>query len=169
MRKHLGVNHHESESEKVTQSCLTLCDPIDYIHRVLQARILEWVACPFSKGSSQPRNQTGVSCIAGGFFTKWTIREAKNCREAAWQLFSVWRAWRGRCWAVRGPVESLQGRRLDVGHPVAAVQVIAWTPEAHLTGRVVPKHRKQILTMLGIASSCPQLQTVMSIFHFDFM
>ena len=42
----------------VTQSCLTLCDPIDCIHRVLQARILEWVACPFSKGSSQPRDQT---------------------------------------------------------------------------------------------------------------
>ena len=39
-------------------------------------RILEWVAYPFSSGSSQPRNWTGVSCIAGGFFTNWTIREA---------------------------------------------------------------------------------------------
>ena len=39
-------------------------------------RILEWVAYPFSRGSSQPRNRTGVSCIAGGFFTNWTIREA---------------------------------------------------------------------------------------------
>ena len=39
-------------------------------------RILEWVAYPFSSGSSQPRNQTGVSCIAGGFFTNWAIREA---------------------------------------------------------------------------------------------
>ena len=37
--------------------------------------ILEWVAYPFSSGSSQPRNQTGVSCIAGGFFTRWAIRE----------------------------------------------------------------------------------------------
>ena len=36
---------------------------------ILQARILEWVAMPFSSGSSPPRNQTGVSCIAGGFFT----------------------------------------------------------------------------------------------------
>ena len=36
-------------------------------------RILEWVAYPFSRGSSQPRNQTGISCIAGGFFTNWTI------------------------------------------------------------------------------------------------
>ena len=55
---------------KVSQSCLTLCNPMDYIvHGILQARILEWVAFPFSRGSSQPRNRTGVSCIAGGFFT----------------------------------------------------------------------------------------------------
>ena len=39
-------------------------------------RILEWVACPFARGSSRPRNGTGVSCIAGGFFTNWAIREA---------------------------------------------------------------------------------------------
>ena len=39
-------------------------------------RILEWVAYPFSRGSSWPRNWTGVSCIAGGFFTNWAIREA---------------------------------------------------------------------------------------------
>ena len=38
-------------------------------------RILEWVAYPFSRGSSQPRNQTRVSCIAGGFFTNWAIRD----------------------------------------------------------------------------------------------
>ena len=38
--------------------------------------ILEWVAYPFSSGSSQARNRTGVSCIAGGFFTNWAIREA---------------------------------------------------------------------------------------------
>ena len=38
------------------------------IHGILQARMLEWVAMPSSRGSSQPRNQTRVSCIAGGFF-----------------------------------------------------------------------------------------------------
>ena len=55
---------------KVTQSCPTLCNPMDHIiHGILQARILEWVALPFSRGSSQPRDQTQVSCIAGGFFT----------------------------------------------------------------------------------------------------
>ena len=40
-------------------------------------RILEWVAYPFSSRSSRPRNQTGVSCIAGGFFTVWATREAR--------------------------------------------------------------------------------------------
>ena len=39
-------------------------------------RILEWVGYPFSSGSSWPMNETGVSCIAGGFFTNWAIREA---------------------------------------------------------------------------------------------
>ena len=45
---------------------------------LLQARILEWVAFPFSRVSSQPRNQTGVSCIAGGFFTSWATKEDQN-------------------------------------------------------------------------------------------
>ena len=57
---------------KVTQSCLTLCDP------VLQARILEWVAFLFSRGFSQLRGQTQVSHIAGGFFTSWATREAQE-------------------------------------------------------------------------------------------
>ena len=55
---------------KVAQSCPTLCDPLDYtVLGVLQARILEWIAFPFSRGSSQPRDRTQVSYIAGGFFT----------------------------------------------------------------------------------------------------
>ena len=44
-------------------------------------RILEWVAYPFFRGSSWPRDRTGVSCIAGRFFTSWAIREAPRCRE----------------------------------------------------------------------------------------
>ena len=62
---------------KVAQLCLTLCNSVDYrVHGILQARILEWVDLSFSRGSSKPRNQTGVSCIAGKFFTNWAIREA---------------------------------------------------------------------------------------------
>ena len=66
----------------VAQSCLTLCDPMDSsppgssVHGLLQARTLEWVAIPFSRGSSPPRDRTRVSCIAGRFFTVWVTREA---------------------------------------------------------------------------------------------
>ena len=64
---------------KVTQSCPTLCDPMDYIVLgILQTRILEWVAIPFSRGSSQSRDRTGVSLIAGRFFTSWATREAQE-------------------------------------------------------------------------------------------
>ena len=58
----------------VAQSCLTFCDPTDCstpgfsVHGILQARILEWVAIPFSRGSSQPRDRTWVSYIVGRFF-----------------------------------------------------------------------------------------------------
>ena len=52
------------------QSCPILCDPMNYrVHGILQARILEWVAFPFSRGSSQPKDRTQVSHITGRFFT----------------------------------------------------------------------------------------------------
>ena len=63
---------------KLLQSCLTLFDPMDCsspgpsVHGILQARILEWVAMPSSRGSSQPRDWTQVSHTAGKFFTIWT-------------------------------------------------------------------------------------------------
>ena len=66
----------------VTQSCPTLCDSMDCsppsssVHGILQARILEWVAIPFSRGSSWPRDQTWVSCTTGRFFTFWATKEA---------------------------------------------------------------------------------------------
>ena len=55
---------------KVAQSCLTLCNCMNYaVHVILQAKILQCAAFPFSKGSSQPRDQTQVSHMAGRFFT----------------------------------------------------------------------------------------------------
>ena len=66
----------------VAQPCLTLCDPIDCsppgssVHGILQARILECVAMPSSRGSFLPRDQTCVSCPASGFFTHWVTGEA---------------------------------------------------------------------------------------------
>ena len=74
---------------KAIQSCLTLCHPMDYrvhgiiVHGILLARILEWVAFPFSRGSSQPRDRTQVSHIAGRFFTSWGSREAQKDAAAA--------------------------------------------------------------------------------------
>ena len=65
----------------VAQLCLALWDPMNWsppdssVYVILQARILEWVAMPSSRGSSQPRAQTQVSCTAGGFFTIWATRE----------------------------------------------------------------------------------------------
>ena len=65
----------ESESCSVGSDCLW---PMDYIvHGIIQARILEWVALPFSRGASQPRDQTQVSRIAGRLFTSTATREAQ--------------------------------------------------------------------------------------------
>ena len=69
----------KGESE-VAWSCLTLCNPCSLpgssIHGIFQARVLEWVAISFSRGSSLPRDRTRVSCIAGRLFTIWATREA---------------------------------------------------------------------------------------------
>ena len=73
-----------SQFSSVTQSCLTLCDPMGYtVYGILLAKTLEWVALPFSRGSSQPRDQTQVSHVAGRFFTSCAIREAHYSR--GWQ------------------------------------------------------------------------------------
>ena len=64
----------ESESRSVVSDSL---QPQGLIHGILQARILEWVALPFSRGSSQSRERTQVSHTAGRFFANWAIREAQ--------------------------------------------------------------------------------------------
>ena len=75
---------HEKVKVLVSQSCLTLCDPMDYnspgssLHGILQTRILKWVAIPFSSRSSQPRDRSWVSCFASRFFTIWATREAED-------------------------------------------------------------------------------------------
>ena len=80
----LGLNW--SYKVLVTQSWLTLCDPLDYsplgyygqFHRIFQARMLEWVAISFSRGSSWSRDQTCVPLIVGRFFTIWATRRANK-------------------------------------------------------------------------------------------
>ena len=64
------------------QARATLCNLMDCsqpessVHGILQARILQWVATPFARGSSWPRDQNWVSCTAGGFLTTWATRKA---------------------------------------------------------------------------------------------
>ena len=80
------VRGQHCKHDKSLQSCPTLWDSMDcsppgsYVHGILQARILEWVAMPSSRGSSQSRDKTCVSYIASlalvGFFTIWATREA---------------------------------------------------------------------------------------------
>ena len=74
----------ESESE-VAQLCPTLCEdpmacslPGSSVHGIFQAIVLEWIAISFARGSSQPRNQTRVSCIVDRRFTVWATREARS-------------------------------------------------------------------------------------------
>ena len=83
LQQRAGSLNIESE---VAQSCLTLCNPIDYslpissVHGILQARILKWVAIPFSRGSSWPRDWSRVYCIARRFFIVWVTRKWKKNR-----------------------------------------------------------------------------------------
>ena len=83
------------ESESVSQSSLTLCDPVDCtppvssVYGILQARILEWVVIPFSRGSSQPRNRTPVSFTICGFFTIFTREALLSSDPCHRQLYSV--------------------------------------------------------------------------------
>ena len=81
---------------EVAQSCPALCDPVDCnlpdssIHGILQARILEWVAISFSRGSSQPRDWTRVSRLAGRCFNLWATRETLQCTLGCMDLFELY-------------------------------------------------------------------------------
>ena len=79
-----------SSEVKVVQLCPTVCNPMDYtVHGILQARILEWVAIVFSRGSSQPRDQSQVSHIAGEFFTNLSYQGNPRCFLEPWSILKV--------------------------------------------------------------------------------
>ena len=70
---------YQPERKSKLLSHVWLCDPMDCIvHGILQVRILKWGAIPFSRGSSQPKDRTQVSHIAGRFFTSWAMKEAQE-------------------------------------------------------------------------------------------
>ena len=79
--------YEEAKWSEVTQSCPTLCDPVDGslpsspVHGILQARILEWVAISFSRGSSRPRGRTPVSRIGGRHFNLWATRDGSQISQ----------------------------------------------------------------------------------------
>ena len=74
------ISQHHSMCVWKSLSRVWLCDPMDYtVHGILQAKILDWVAAPFTRGSSQPRDQTQVSHVAGGFFTSSATSLLKWC------------------------------------------------------------------------------------------
>ena len=90
----------------VTQSCLALCNPRDCslpgssVHGILQARILEWVVVPLSRGSSQPRDRTQVFRIAGRVFTSWATREA-------------WESWIASCKSAKSEHSLIQYTKIN--------------------------------------------------------
>ena len=98
----LGIRYRvvaESLKTLIAQSCLTLCDHMDYSPpgSSVQARILEWVAIPFSKGSSQLRDRTHVSWITGRSFTIWAPREVE------YHFCHLWNdGRRGSMWGITG-------------------------------------------------------------------
>ena len=106
---HFFIEESESESE-VAQSCPTLCDPMDCslpgssLHGILQARVLIWVSISFSRESSQPKDQTWVSCIPGKCFNLWATRVAYSfSRESSpprnWTRVSFIAGWFFISWA----------------------------------------------------------------------
>ena len=78
--------------------------PGSSVHGILQARILEWVAYPFSSRSSWPRNWTGVSCIASGSFTSWATRKAQGWVLGHWKYM-------GQVWRCSHPSRAQEGRQ----------------------------------------------------------
>ena len=136
----------------VAQSCLTLCDPMDCslpgssVHGILQARIPEWVAIPFPRGSSWPRDQSQVSCIAGRFFST----ELLNNRNvfltvlAARKDWQMWRLLRAHFLVHRWTFSSMlaQGRRAQVMLWVSSVRALILFRWASLVTQMVKIHQQ---------------------------
>ena len=86
--QHGKATIHQYKSKWKWKLCPTLCNPIDYtVHGILQARILGWVAVPFSRNSSQPRDWSQVFRIEGRFFTSWTTRGSPRILE--WVAYTL--------------------------------------------------------------------------------
>ena len=126
---------------KVTQMCLTLWEPMDCsppgssVHGISQAKILEWVAIPISRRSSQSRDQTWVSFIAGRFFTIWTTKEAPcmliTCGRLLYSTGSpTWSLW----WPKEvecGPREAQEGKGIYTYISLWLINIDVWQRAPH--------------------------------------
>ena len=126
----------------VAQPCPTLCYPIDSsppgssVHGIPQARILEGIAIPFSRGSSQPRNQTWVSCIAGRFCTIWATRKTQKILEWV-AMLSSWGSSRARDWTCVSYIYlHWQAGSLPLAPPGKPQSCMKWKSKCHLLSRV---------------------------------
>ena len=131
------LKDHRKKWSEVAQLCLTLWDPVDYslpgssVHRILQARILEWVVMLFSRGSFQPRDWTQVSDIAGKFFTVWATREAQ--RQMKWSEVKVAQS----CLILCDHMDcSLPGSSV---HRILQVRILEWVPISFSRGSSQPR------------------------------
>ena len=121
--------------------------PGSSVHGILQARILEWVAIPFSRGSSWPRDWTWVSCIAGRFFTIWATREATLPRSIYKSCGWEWQ--RGK--ASGGWSGGSHGAQIDVN---TVSHNAIWSLLAHLFVHYIWTRQKSLSRM---RESCEKL------------
>ena len=120
----------------VAQSCPTLCNPVDYsqpgssVHGILQA--MEWVAIPFCRGSSPPRDWTCVSCIAGSFFTRCTEIETQISHGISICCFSI--PWSSHATSCSSPSSSVPRHPVTAHLPSTRLSCFAKTQQGEEAG-----------------------------------
>ena len=130
----------------VAQSCLTLFDPVNWgppgfsAYGILQARILEWVAIPFSRESSWPRDWTWVSCIAGSFFTIWATTPGK-----AWT--QQWSEVAQSCPTLCDPMDCNPPG--SSAHGIFQARVLEWVAISFARGSSQPRDRTRVSRTAG--------------------
>ena len=127
----LGGNHSKV---KVAQSCPILCHPIDYaVHGILQATVLGWIAFPFSRGSSQPKDQTQISHSGGRFFTVWATESESEVAQS--------------CLNLCDPVDcSLPGFSV---HGILQARILEWVTISFSRGSFRPRGQTQVSRIGG--------------------
>ena len=143
----LPYKYAAAAAAKSLQSCPTLCDPIDGsppgspVPGVLQARILEWVAFSFSRGSSQSRDPTQVSCVAGGFLTSWATDQFSRSLCSSMNRSTPGLPVLTNSWSPPKPKSEsvMPSNHLILCHPLLLLPLIFPTREAQLWSELLWK------------------------------